>query len=470
MKRRDAIKALGTLAGAASMSQFLSACANDGDGGPQGITTMVFMMMENRSYDHYLGARSWLENLPGNGLVDGMSNPNTQGELIAPFPTTADTYCTDKDPPHGWDPSRVQFDDGANDGFVLAQEQKHGAGSYDPMQYMKREHLPVTWALADAYTSCDRWHCSLLGPTLPNRMYWHAATSNGATNNQQVLEGAFEGVTTIYHRLSDAGVDWGYYYGDVPVLSVGLGDFPNIEDYVHRFMYDFLDDAAAGTLPPIVYIDPNFSANDDHPPHHPLLGQQLISTVYTALATSPQWNNCLLVLAYDENGGFFDHMAPPTTADERAADGFGQMGFRVPTIVAGPYAKQGYVSSVLYDHCSALKHIENVHGLETLNERTAAANDLVDCIDLERLANNDPLPPIELPAVDIDETTLPDHCKAGADIRELPSDHDVHVWADTPEGMRRLGKKDLRRERRDYIYAIGDYLDKHDLGRIKRSR
>src|SRR5262249_26126421 len=147
-------------------------------------------------------------------------------------------------------------------------------------------------------------------------------------------------------------------------------------------------DAAAGKLPPVTYIDPMFTANDDHPPHHPLLGQQLIAATYQALATSPHWERCLFVICYDEHGGFFGHVSPPSdAADERAADGFNQLGFRVPTLVIGPYVKQGYVSSVRRDHTSALRHIENVHGLAPLTMRDAAATDLSECLDEARLAS-----------------------------------------------------------------------------------
>ena len=115
-----------------------------------------------------------------------------------------------------------------------------------------------------------------------------------------------------------------------------------------------------------------------------LATQALIAAVYNALAQSPQWKNCMLVITYDEHGGFFDHVPPPTGPDVRPE--FQQRGFRVPTMVIGPYVKQNYVSSVEYDHTSALKHLQTAFGLEPLNERMNAANDLTDCIDMERLA------------------------------------------------------------------------------------
>ena len=468
MKRRDAIKALGALAGAATTAQYLTACGGDDGDGESGITTMVFLMMENRSYDHYLGARSLQGLAGGDGLVAGTSNPDLNGNSVEIFPHPNDTVIAQcvPDPPHGWGDSRTQMNAGANDGFVIAHQNRHGLGAVEPMAYMLREHLPVTWALADAYTTCDRWFASVLGPTLPNRMYWHAGTSNGATNNDMVVDGAFEGIDSLYHRLDAIGVDWGYYYSDVPVLAVpGTID---TEGRLHRFLYDFLDHAAAGTLPPVVYIDPGFASNDDHPPHHPMMGQQLISATYNALATSPQWNNCMLIVTYDEHGGFYDHVAPPTVPDDLAAQGFDQLGFRVPALAIGPYAKQSYISSVQYDHTSPIKHLQELHGFDPLTARVSAANNLMDCFDLERLAANDPAPPIQLPAAEIDENSLPMICRGGGfgpPPRDGKYDHDILRWADL-NGT--LGKYDLRSESRDYIYGIGEYLDHHNLGRIRR--
>lgn len=455
MNRRDAIKALGATLGAASMTKLLSAC---GDGGEEGITTFVFMMMENRSYDHYLGARS-LEGLPGDGLVAGMSNPDLDGNPVEIYPADPSIagMCV-ADPPHGWDSSRVQMAAGENSGFVVAHQERHGLGAVEPMAYMTRETVPVHWALADAYTSCDRWFCSVLGPTLPNRFYWHAATSNGAMANLEVLD-AFEGVPSIYHRLNEAGIEWAYYYGDLPVLAF-VQDLEK-EGRIRRFV-EFLRDAEQGLLPPIVYIDPSFSGNDDHPPHHPRAGQQLIGAVYTALANSPQWKNCMLVVTYDENGGFYDHVAPPTAPDDNAELGFDQLGFRVPTVVAGPYVKQGYVSSVTYDHTSALKHIENEFGVAPLTARDAAATDLTDCIDLERLAAGDPAPPIEVPAVEIEVADLPDECRGDS----VEISHDIHVLANQRPDLVRPW--DRRRYVREDMLEIARYLERKGAGGIKR--
>ena len=459
MNRRDAIKALGAALGAASAPRFLGGCGDNAGAAELGITHYVYLMMENRSYDHVLGARSMLEGRGGDGLTAGLSNPDLDGNPVEIFQGDPSMLCVLADPPHGWESSRTQLAGGANDGFVIAHQQRHGAGFIDPMAYLIREQQPVSYALADAYTSCDRWFCSVLGPTLPNRMYWHAATSNGAQSNDEVLEGAFRGVTSIYHRLDEAGIDWAYYYGDVPVLAF-VEDLE--KDGKLRRYTDFMIDAANGELPPVTYIDPAFSYNDDHPPHHPLLGQQLIASVYQALATSPLWNNVLMVVTYDENGGFFDHVAPPTTEDDRADLGFDQLGFRVPSLVIGPYVKPGYVSSVQYDHTSALKQLENDLGLAPLGARDAAAQDLSDCIDLDRLAAGEPLPPIELPAVDVAFEDVPDECIGGG-LERRTGHHDILEWA--AANPAKVAEWDLSDQAEDMVREIAAYLEGHRLGR-----
>jgi phospholipase C len=413
MRRRDALKTIGGLTTAAAMSKLLPACGG-GDDGPTGITTYVYLMMENRTYDHVLGARA-LMGMPGDGLRAGLTQPDAQGTQQPLYIPDDLTICTEDDPHHGWDDSHAQFNAGAMDGF-LTVHQRDFPGTLDPLQYLTREHQPITWALADNYTSCDRWFCSVMGPTLPNRAYWHAATSLGLKVNAEVIDAFSNGipVPSIYNRLFDKQVDWVYYHGDLPVVSLlanpgpyqlDLGPTDGKTGRVRRFgdalemVGPFFDDAKAGKLPPVVYIDPAFGENDDHPPKHPILGQELIASIYNALAQSPQWKNVLLVITYDEHGGFYDHVPPPQlTTDERPE--FNQLGFRVPTIVAGPYVKQNYVSSVQYDHCSALKQLQTHFGLEPLNERMNGANDLMDCIDMERLAAGEPADPITLPAVD----------------------------------------------------------------------
>lgn len=455
MRRREAIKRLGALAGAATGARLLGGCGGD-DPDEEGITTIVVVTMENRSYDHMLGARTLLEGLPGDGLVAGMSNLDSSGAAV---PVFHDTVACIPDPPHSWNAAHAQWNNGANDGFMTRWQAGAPAGAPPhAMGYLTRDELPFTYGLADRFVSCDRWFCSLLGPTWPNRMYLHSAQSAGQTNNDTV-PGGFPW-RSIWHALDDAAIDWAYYFSDLPFVPL----FANLEyeGKVRRVNYDFFDDAAAGVLPPVVFVDPNSVFNDDHPPHHPLLGQQFLAAIYRALAAGPQWNNCLLVVTYDEHGGFFDHVPPPMAADERAAEGFDRLGFRVPGLVAGPYVKDGHVSSVVRDHTSVLKHIETMFDLPPLTERDAAAADLSECLDLSRLAAGDPRPPVDLPAIEVDESLIEDHCY---DFREVTQD--LQVLANQGFFPARY---DLRSDTRDYAYALGDTLDRLGGGRIRRGR
>lgn len=466
MKRRAALKYLGAIAGSSMLptvsSGLLGGCQPadeamqaDNPRRALGLTNIVVLCMENRSYDHFFGSRALLEKRGGDGLVAGMANVDKDGNRLEIF--HAKMPCV-ADPPHGWTQSRAQFNGGKNDGFVTAYQASHGVTvGPEVMGYETRAELPVSYALADASTVCDRWFCSLMGPTWPNRMYLHAAQSGGLTENKLPVGGL--PFPSIYHRLDEAGVKWGYYYGNVPFLALWseLGNRPEVKPLEN----DFYNDAEAGTLPPVVFLDPAFNANDDHPPLPTLWGQQLVASVYGALARSPQWPNTLLVITYDEHGGFYDHVPPPKVPDERAMSGFDQLGFRVPTLIAGPYAKPGFVSSVQYDHTSVLAHIEKMFKLRPLSMRDTAAASLDDAIDQDRLARRDPAPPISLPPILIDAAEVEKACEQAP---HLGPPSDILALADTGY----FGKLDLRHRQRELLYAIGDRLEKYGMGGIRR--
>ena len=453
MKRRDALKAIGRLSAAAGMARFLPSCGGGGGGGDVGITTYVYMMMENRSYDHFFGSRSMVEGKPGDGLTATMSNKDIQGNVVKPFLADRLALC-DLDPPHGWDEAHASWNNGACDNFLIQHQMAHGndVTAQQPMQYLSREFAPVSYALADAYASTDRWFCSVMGPTWPNRFYWHTGSSGGIMADE--LPNGPLTYPSIYNRLNDKGVAWNYYFGSLPVIPA-ISDFPVKNN--SKFFSDFLDDAKNGTLAPVSYIDPSFNQNDDHPPVHPINGQQLIWTVYTALAKSPQWKNCMLVVTYDENGGFFDHVSPPTTVDDRAAEGFNQMGFRVPTMVIGPYVKTNFVSSVVRDHTSALRELEVAFDLQPLNQRTMAANDLSEFIDADRLKEGKWNPPVDVPSVDPTTWTQGPECFGGSLF--APTPHPIIEWADrNPDKIAGL---DRRKDAAEYIETIRNFAAQH---------
>ena len=392
------------------------------------VETVVVLMMENRSFDHYFGSLSLVEGRPVNGLAAGFSNALPNGMPVQPFAT--DRRCV-ADPPHSWTSSRAQFNGGANDGFVREYHASLMADGYTAAQadqlanqvmgYQRRANLPVLYALADEFALCQQWFCSVLGPTWPNRFYLHSAQSGGRMTND-FPEDLQTGFTwpTIYDRLNAAGIDWKGYYSDLTLLPLwgSLRDFSRLLK-----ISDFIDDAQSGTLPPVCHIEPGFfgaTATDDHPPHDTMRGQEFISTILHALGTGPQWSRSLLVITYDEHGGFFDHVPPPMVDDERSADGFGQLGIRVPGLVISPYSKRGAVSSTLYEHSSVPAFIEWLFGLEPLTVRDAEANLFTDTLDLDRIRRNDPRPFPTLPVIDVDPDTPPECVElAGGAANEL---------------------------------------------------
>jgi len=354
------------------------------------VETIVVLCMENRSFDHYLGSLRLAE---GHATVDGLtgaeSNPGSSGAPVGVH--RLDDY-TPEDPPHSWDACHTQWNNGANDGFVRAHA---GASEADVMGYHVRAQLPVTYALADAGTICNRWFASCLGPTWPNRFYLHGATSKGQKSNLPVV-----GFTSIFERLAAKRVTGTNYYSDVAWATGGYGKLLGLAT-IERFF----EDAQAGNLPPFAIVDPSFAgggANDDHPDHDIRLGQALIGSVAQAIAQSPQWKRCLLVVTYDEHGGFYDHVPPPETLDENAE--FRRLGFRVPALVVGPTVRRGCAIDDIFEHSSVPATAARRFGLEPLNARAGAVNDLSPCIDPRRIG--DPLPPPVVPAVQVSLSAL----------------------------------------------------------------
>jgi phospholipase C len=331
--------------------------------------------------------------------VDGLdgteTNPDQNGTPVGVF--EMDNF-EPEDPPHGWGACHAQWNNGTNDGFVTEHFNAVGdALKHEVMGYHVRGHLPVTYALADAYTVCDAWFCSLLGPTWPNRFYLHAVDSNGVTSNVPPVPGP----TSIQDVCTNAGISNNNYYdglaawrwGAYPIT--GFSGTDSLDEFFNR-----LD---SGSLEQVVIIDPDFLSNDDHPAHNIQLGQVLIGTIYQALAQSQYWNNSLLIITYDEHGGFYDHAPPPVTVDGNGAE-YAQMGFRVPSLVIGPHVRQGFVNHEVFEHAAFAKTVATKFGLEDLNDRMAQAADVTSCIDPELVDN--PQPPAPVPMMDIRESDI----------------------------------------------------------------
>ena len=392
--RRTALKGLGGLA----LSPLTVGCGPQARPLSDAIDTVVVLMMENRSFDHYLGALRLEGRTDVNGLDLSMSNPDREGRPVHVH--LADQSCV-ADPPHSWRTSRRQWADGTNQGFVTTHAE--GAGDDEgrrAMGYFDRSGLPAFYAFADHYAIADNWYASVLSSTWPNRLYSLAGQNGGYRGNE--FEGDYS-FANLLDRLEAADISWATYFGNLSFSWLFPRFYPE-ESF--RPLERFFDDADAGTLPAFTMVEPVYGRSDDHPPAHPLAGQVMMASVYEALARSPQWDRCLFIITYDEHGGFFDHVPPPKAADDRADEGFDQLGFRVPSAVIGPYVKAGVASHTLYDHTSILAFVQRLWGLRPLTARDANANDLTDMLDTGRLEAVAPRTPAPSPTVVADEAEI----------------------------------------------------------------
>jgi phospholipase C len=395
--RREALKHLGLGVAAAAGAGCMPAPNRCGGmppaapaTGPLGaIDTFVVVMMENRSFDHHLGALRSDRSYPGAAALDGLTgretNPDEQGTLVRSSRMPGKGTFN---PLHRWEPSHQAFDGGRNDGFILANA---GPGREEVMGYHDRERLPIQYALADQYTVCDRWFASVMGPTWPNRFYLQAGTSGGERGNASMGLG---GGPTLWERMADRCLPTrNYFAGALPWYAVGFPAraFSGNDANSTVRIEDFFRDARDGNLPPLSIVDPDFFTNDGHPIHDLALSEVFLGAIYRALAASPQWSRSLLVITYDEHGGFFDHVPPPPAADDHPD--FRQLGFRVPSIVVGPTVWQGRVVSTTFDHVSVAATMASRFGIASLGARMDGSHDLSACLDPDRVGN--PAPPLQ---------------------------------------------------------------------------
>jgi phospholipase C len=354
------------------------------------IDAVVVLMMENRSFDHYFGQLKQDATYPGRALVEGHTGTEANlSEAGVRTPIFKLTDFTVADPPHGWAASHAQFNEGKNDGFVKAHA---GPQEVEVMGFHDRSQIPFYYWLADNYTVCDHWFASVMGPTWPNRYYLHATTSGGKKDNTPFLVNAPRTVWEVlqakdksFANYSAGAVAW--YTGGFVANLLRINPVKRIDK--------FFDDAKAGTLPNFSIIDPDFLSSDDHPDHDIMRGQAFVASVYKAITESPQWNETLFVITYDEHGGFFDHVPPPKTTDPDPE--FEQLGFRVPAIVIGPTVRRGYVNRTQMEHSSVAATLKTRFAVESLGPRMNATADLSTCID--PAAYKAPRPPAINPPV-----------------------------------------------------------------------
>ncbi|MGW2331989.1 phosphocholine-specific phospholipase C [Streptomyces sp. NPDC001700] len=440
------------LAGATTALPLLSASiaraaeipANRRTGSLRDVEHIVVLMQENRSFDHYFGT---LRGVRGFGDPSPVSLPSGKPvwhqsdgtKDILPFRPDADDLGLQflQDLPHGWGDTHAALNDGAYDKWVPAK-------SATTMAYLTREDIPFHYALADAFTICDAYHCSFMGSTDPNRYYmWTGYTGNDGAGGGPVLDNAEAGYgwTTYPERLEKAGVSWKIYQ-DIGDGLDAKGGWGWIDDafrgnygdnsllYFNQYrnaapgnpLYDkartgtdarkgdgYFDqlkaDVKAGTLPQVSWIAAP-EAFTEHPNWPANFGAWYVAQVLDALTSNPEvWSRTALLITYDENDGFFDHVVPPyapspgrgastvstsgelfpgSSAQVAGAYGLGQ---RVPMLVVSPWSKGGYVCSQTLDHTSILRFIERRFGVrepQISPWRRAVCGDLTSAFDFGR--------------------------------------------------------------------------------------
>jgi len=343
-----------------------------------GIDHIVVVMMENRSFDHFLG---WL---PGaDGRQAGLSFNDKAGVEHSTYRLSEFQGCGHADPDHSWEGGRTEFDNGACDGWLRAGDNDEFAiGYYTAADLAFYGHAAPYW------TVCDRYFSAIMAETYPNRFYLHSAQTDRLHNNDGATGAPMiSTLPTIWDRLQAAGRTGRYYFSDAPFTALWGTKYLPISEPIAGFYAD----AAAGTLPDVSYLDPRFldegsgSSGDDHPHADIRVGQHFLSSLYQAVTTGPLWSKTMFVITYDEWGGFYDHVPPPVAND---ADPKARLrGFRVPCIVVSPRARRKYVAHNLYDHTSILKLIEWRFGLQPLTVRDAQARNLAEVLDFRSAPN-----------------------------------------------------------------------------------
>jgi len=353
--------------------------------------TVIIFMLENRSFDHLLG---WV---PGaNGKQAGLQFPDLQ-QQVAPTAALGDNVqaCGEKDPAHDWQSMVKHYNGGKCDGWLQTQN----TGDHFPIGYYEQAQVPILGALATSYTLFDSYHCSLMSATWPNRFYMLCATTDvdetGGSFPATITDRPSKIDLAIFDRVRGAGLTAGYYHWGEPMTE--LFQSAKYDDITYP-IEKFFTDAKAGTLPNVTFVEPDFTtlaeflgtSNDYHPHGSVLVGEGYVQQIYEAVTTSPQWDRTVMVVNFDENGGFYDHVVPPPCIDENNNPNpdphpdYKRLGFRVPCIAVSPFAPQKIEKAGPYEHCSILKMIEWRWGLEPMTARDANAKNLAEALDFSQ--------------------------------------------------------------------------------------
>jgi phospholipase C len=355
------------------------------------IKHIVVLMMENHSYDNHLGM---LRRAGADGFTLGpdgkptAQNPYPDGRIQHAFrmPTTCQLFGH---PSQTWINSHTQLNGGKLNGFV-----KSGSGPV-AMGYWEKADLPFYYSMASTFPIADRYFCSVLSQTYPNRRYLLAATSLGMVNDGVPDPLEYPANGTIFDRLHHAGISFADYFPpSVPVPTVAL--FPELlvkyAGHLHT-LDDFFEHAKSGALPGFSLVEPNYLTSSEENPQNIAHGEQFAAKVIDAVMGGAGWKDTLLIWAFDEHGGYYDHVVPPAAIAPdnippkieggSAYTGFRQYGFRVPCAVVSPWARRGYVSHTVYDHTSICALVEAKWNLPAMTYRDANAHNMLDMLDLK---------------------------------------------------------------------------------------
>jgi phospholipase C len=440
--RRRLLQSAATVGGVAAASLALPsnvrkamAATPPARGRLEDIEHVVLLMLENRSFDHYFGTLSG---------VRGFSDPNAmklpggrsvfhQPDALNPdgyaLPFRLDTRTTSAqflpDLSHAWGPQHQAWNNGAMDSWLPAHRAADGADGPLTMGYYTREDLPFHYALADAFTVLDGYHCSVIGPSAPNRIMAMSGTidPNGEAGGPILETKADNGILTwktYPERLIEAGVSLKVYHE--PGHGAGPGAMAHFAQYNNaqpgsplydqvmattptgRFEYDAMNDK----LPTVSVLWPP-DTYSEHPSSLPAAGATYIASKIDAIAANPDvWAKTVFILSYDENDGFFDHVVPPTpkpgTADEfvtmnspAGTVGGGLpvgLGYRVPAIIVSPWTTGGWVCSDTFDHTSQLRLLERITGVQEPNISQWRRNAVGDLTSAFRFNDADHTPPV----------------------------------------------------------------------------
>lgn len=354
--RRAFLRGLSAAGAAVASSPLLYAWPEPASATP--IEHVIVIAQENRSFDHYYGHYPPAV-AAGYGIPDNWGQPDGAGGTVYPYHLDSQF---NEDPSHGWNATHAKWNNGQLDGFYTADGDV-ALGYYD-----ERE-MGYYYSLADEFTLCVNYFYSLLGPTLPNRLYLYSGTSGGNTSNSiQAGTLTYPMILDLFaqHEISWKNYSTGLFaeFGHVDAAR-SFADWYRDPRLFHS-AFEFLADLAAGTLPQVTFLSPGLLVCE-HPPAPVSWGFHRLRTLINAVKASPLWPKIAMIFTYDEGGGYFDHVPPPVL------DAYGA-GLRIPTLVISPWARPGHLEPTFYEHSSVLKFIERIFGLPTL----ASINHLFD--------------------------------------------------------------------------------------------